>query len=424
MLPCRGPAQMITGLTVTGKQQGTMNRAMEVDIVIIGGGIAGLWLLNRLRAEGHAAIVLEADALGGGQTLASQGIIHGGLKYALNGRLSPASSAIAGMPARWRKAMAGEDAVDLRGCRLLSPHYYMWSGGSLRSRLKTFLGSRALRGRIDPVAPAEQPAFLRDSARPGRLYQLEDFVVDTPDLLRRLGSLQSRAIFRGADIRLHSIDHNRIQVELSGKTGKVQLDTTTLLLCAGAGNASLLQQLGQETPAMQRRPLHMVCVKGRKLPEAFLHCIGEDFGMTPKITISTHPAPDGSRYWYLGGELAESGLALEPAEQQQRAASWLQQLFPGIDFSDAQWSSFFIDRAEPATTDGRRPDSAYVHEEGPLITCWPSKLTLCPDLGDQVIDCLSRRQLSTDQPQGDITALDSLLHRPELASAPWEELLP
>lgn len=424
MLPCRGPAQMITGLTVTGKQQSTMKRAIEVDIVIIGGGIAGLWLLNRLRAEGHAAILLEADALGGSQTLASQGIIHGGLKYALNGRLSPASSAIAGMPARWRKALSGQDAVDLRGCRLLSPHYYMWSGGSLRSRLKTFLGSRALRGRIDPVAPDDQPAFLRDSGRPGRLYRLEDFVIDTPDVMRRLSSLQSKAIFRGEDCRLHAIDDNRIQIELSGKTGAVQVNTTTLLLCAGEGNAALLAQLGQETPSMQRRPLHMVCVKGRQLPEAFLHCIGEDFGMTPKITISSHPAADGSRYWYLGGELAESGLSLGAAQQQQRAALWLQQLFPGIDFSDTQWSSFFIDRAEPATTDGRRPDSAYVHDQGPLITCWPTKLTLCPDLGDQVIDCLSRRRRTTGKSQGDITALDNLLDRPELANAPWEELLP
>ena len=70
------------------------------DIVIFGGGIAGLWLLNRLRQQGYDVILLESDALGGGQSLASQGIIHGGLKYALNGVLSPASSAIAQMPER------------------------------------------------------------------------------------------------------------------------------------------------------------------------------------------------------------------------------------------------------------------------------------------------------------------------------------
>jgi glycine/D-amino acid oxidase-like deaminating enzyme len=129
------------------------------DIVIFGGGIAGLWLLNRLRQQGYDVILLESDALGGGQSLASQGIIHGGLKYALNGVLSPASSAIAQMPERWRSCLQGEGDVDLRGCKVLAPHYFMWSGGGYRSRLKSFLGSKALRGRIDALKPAQYPPF-------------------------------------------------------------------------------------------------------------------------------------------------------------------------------------------------------------------------------------------------------------------------
>src|SRR3989338_3237970 len=116
-----------------------MTRSFSTDIVIIGGGIAGLWLLNRLRQQGFDAIVLEKSALGSGQTIASQGIIHGGLKYALSGVLSPASSAIAAMPEHWRRCLRGEGDVDLRGCRVLGPHYFMWSGGGYRSRLKTFL---------------------------------------------------------------------------------------------------------------------------------------------------------------------------------------------------------------------------------------------------------------------------------------------
>ena len=55
-----------------------MTAPHSTDIVVFGGGIAGLWLLNRLRDEGYDAILLEADGLGAAQTLASQGIIHGG----------------------------------------------------------------------------------------------------------------------------------------------------------------------------------------------------------------------------------------------------------------------------------------------------------------------------------------------------------
>ena len=92
--------------------------------------------------------LFEKESLGGGQTLASQGIIRSGLKYALQGTLSSAAQAIADMPSRWRACLDGSGEMDLRGTRVLSDHYYMWSSGSLRSRLKTFLGSKSLRGRV------------------------------------------------------------------------------------------------------------------------------------------------------------------------------------------------------------------------------------------------------------------------------------
>ena len=47
-----------------------MTPSYSTDIVIFGGGIAGLWLLNRLRTEGYQAILLESRELGGGQTFA------------------------------------------------------------------------------------------------------------------------------------------------------------------------------------------------------------------------------------------------------------------------------------------------------------------------------------------------------------------
>ena len=102
-----------------------MTLRYSTDIVIFGGGIAGLWLLNSLREAGYQAILFERHTIGGGQTLASQGIIHGGLKYALQGSLTGAAQAIAAMPERWRQCLAGEGDMDLRGTRVLCEHYYM-----------------------------------------------------------------------------------------------------------------------------------------------------------------------------------------------------------------------------------------------------------------------------------------------------------
>jgi glycerol-3-phosphate dehydrogenase len=75
-----------------------MKKTAEADVVIFGGGIAGLWILNRLRQAGLSAILFESGALGGGQTHKSQGIIHGGLKYALQGVLTQDAAAMSDMP--------------------------------------------------------------------------------------------------------------------------------------------------------------------------------------------------------------------------------------------------------------------------------------------------------------------------------------
>src|SRR5690554_4863842 len=190
----------------------------QFDIAIAGGGIAGLWLLNRLSQLGYSTVLLEKNALGTGQTLASQGIVHGGLKYALNGVLSPASSAIAEMPARWARCLDGQGDIDLRATRRLSEHYYMWSGGSMRSRLKTFLGSKALRGRIDPLDTADYPTFMNpfgtsDSVK-GVLYRLPDFVVDTPSLLEKLAAPWRERIFQCPDLSIHTLTDQGCRLSL------------------------------------------------------------------------------------------------------------------------------------------------------------------------------------------------------------------
>ena len=63
----------------------TATTEVTVDVLIIGGGIAGLWTLACLQKAGYKAVLLESQSLGHGQTRYAQGIIHGGTKYALSG---------------------------------------------------------------------------------------------------------------------------------------------------------------------------------------------------------------------------------------------------------------------------------------------------------------------------------------------------
>ena len=94
---------------------------MRLDVLVFGGGAAGLWCLDRLRRAGYHAILLESKALGSGQTIQSQGIIHGGGKYALRGvRDFDAVRATSSMPERWRRNLVGEIEPNLAGTQLVS----------------------------------------------------------------------------------------------------------------------------------------------------------------------------------------------------------------------------------------------------------------------------------------------------------------
>ena len=115
-----------------------MDTLIKSDIIIIGGGIAGLWIHHRLNDLGYHAILIEKHSIGNGQTLSSQGIIHGGAKYTLNGMLTGAASAIADMPQRWLDCLAGLGEIDLSQTKLLTQHQLMWSTQSVSSKLTSF----------------------------------------------------------------------------------------------------------------------------------------------------------------------------------------------------------------------------------------------------------------------------------------------
>ena len=85
---------------------------MRIDVLIFGGGAAGLWLLDTLHRKGYRVLLAETTALGAGQTIAAQGIIHGGIKYTLTGLFTESARAIRDMPGVWRHCLSGQGQPD------------------------------------------------------------------------------------------------------------------------------------------------------------------------------------------------------------------------------------------------------------------------------------------------------------------------
>lgn len=391
---------------------------LHTDVAIIGGGIAGLWTLNQLRNQGYSAILFEQEELGSHQTIASQGMIHGGIKYALGGALSGGSEAISTMPEIWRSCLRGEGKVDLRDCHVLSEDFYLWSSTGLQARLSSFFASKMLRGRVEKLTTQDYPIPFKDPAFRGQVYRLVDLVLDVASVVEKLTEHHRDAIF--------SIDWSNAALALDGPQAHIKLPGCTvvpqqLILCAGTGNEQLISQLGATEPAMQRRPLQQVLVKHDYHEKLYAHCMGGN--SSPRLTISSHNMRNGDPVWYLGGDLATAGQHDDPDALIDKTRKELAELLPWVDLGRCEWRTIKIDRAEPRQSGLLRPDSAYLGKlnvGNNVLAAWPTKLTLSPDLADKV-----ERQLAADdihpRYRPDLTSL-AKLGRPQVAPTCWDTL--
>lgn len=389
-------------------------KKLHFDLIIIGGGVAGLWTLNRAITAGFSAILLEKDSLGGAQTIHSQGIIHGGIKYALNGVLTQASNRIKEMPQRWLNCLNAEGEIDLSNVRQLSDAHYMWSQGSLTSRMTTFFATKSLRGRINEVAMADYPKAFANPAFRGRLYRLNELVLDIPSLIQELRNPVKDFIFK-ADINTAKLVQNTDGMQqICFPQFDLQLLPNNLVITAGEGVGYIAAQLDVALPSMQKRPLHMVMIKQPELPALFAHCIGA--GSKPVATITTHPCADNNSVWYLGGDIAETGIKRQQEQQISLAKETMATLMPWVSLEQAQWSSLLINRAEPRQSTLTRPDSAYARKVGNCILAWPTKLALSPDLSDQILSLCDKKP---EQPMPKLDEL-AVLPKPDISLPPWE----
>jgi glycerol-3-phosphate dehydrogenase len=397
-----------------------MNKTVTVDVAIFGGGIAGLWLLNRLRAEGYSALLLESGALGGGQTCKSQGIIHGGMKYALTGTLNADALAVSDMPDIWRACLEGKGEINLSGVPVLSRQQYLWSPQKFASKLTGFLAGAALSSRVDSVPRQEYPAIFQDPAFRGEVFALNEMVLDVPALIRELAKADQDAVYKIEPLNDEELkfdkDGNLISATVYSAGRAIEIQAQHFVFTAGSGNEVILKKLKTDTLAMQLRPLHMVMVQVPFDLPLYAHCMG--LGKRPRMTITTHYTQDGKTVWYLGGNIAEEGIDRTPEEQAAVTRKELEALFPWLDFSQVKIASFHVDRAEPKQRGMLKPESSFAKTINNMTIAWPTKLVLAPKLAQEILSALSREQLTPKV--FDIRALRTW-PMPPVAIPVWEE---
>ncbi len=351
------------------------------DIIIFGGGIAGLFIASRLQRAGYNLILIEKDSLGGTQTLASQGMIHGGQKYTLQGKITKHAAAISKMPERWDACFDGWGDVNLSSTKILSEEQMMFpAGGSFISNMMVFAASMALNGKTKRMKYDWLPDVLQERKNfRGSVYEMQEKVVDIKSLATAFTEHLKGRLLKGEAQELLPDG----QVAVDGKALKAQ----TIIFTAGVGNEEALRLLKVEKQHTQRRPLRQIMVK--TLPD-MLYGHGIVGHPKPRVTITSHPVGKNEFVWYLGGNIAEKSAKMSEAEALQFAKEEMKIIFPAIDWENKEWASWYGDRAEPLDTLGILPSGPCIQQRGRVLISWPTKMTFVPALSDNIFDWLKR----------------------------------
>ncbi len=396
---------------------------LPLDLAIVGGGIAAMWTAVEAIDRGLSVLILVQGELGGEQSVSAQGVVHGGMKYALGGKLTESSQALANMPGRWEAALRGDGPVDLRGASLLSDHQVMWSLPSVMSKVVGFFGSKALVGRSESLLRDQYPAPLQNEGYKGKAFRIDEPVIDPPSVTKCLAAaIGERAISVewGRNARWLAADDGCSRIELSAPASGVtyRLRPQRTILAAGRGNESMLKELGIETQPMQIRPLHQVIVRSASLPPFYSVCIGTS--PKPPFVVTTHVDAEGRTVWYVGGDIAEAaGVQRSECDQIAAAQKLLSETLPWLDWQGSEWFTHRVDRAEPFTGTGDRPPGAYCvparRGDTSLLVGWPTKWALAPDFAEHALAEL--------QPLSAAPVPEAMLNefsRPAQATAPWD----
>lgn len=403
-------------------------REARCDVLVLGGGVCGLWTLHALLAAGYDAWLLEKTALGDGQTIASQGILHAGAKYRLPGNAVDASRAVADVQAVWRTAMAAEAGEpDLSQARVIERRTSLWTLPSLGSRIAAKGAAGVLRSCVRKLERDERPGVFAAAPAGVEVYETDECVLDPASLVDALRSQQRNRVRLGQThslnpsesgvlIRLDEAWANRAAgaAVTHGAEETFGVLASAVVLAAGVGNEGLISACGGDPSAMQRRPLHQLVAIGAPF-DLNGHCLQLSLDK-PALTVTTGVL-NGERTWCLGGGPSEEGVGRSKDEQIEAGRAALTRCLPWVDSAGLRWEAFTIDRAE-GQNGGKRPaDAVATWVTDRALAVWPTKLVLAPRAAAMVVDRLRERGIEPSGPEGD-DVLGSL-PEPGVAARVW-----
>jgi len=409
----------------TGRKGGSM---FAPHVLIIGGGVQGLWLLDVLRANGLEAVLLERRSLGGQQTCHSHVYIHRGHMY--NAGQESLVARLAAVDALWREWCAKH------------PHLTVEANGSCfgyqnptdaedKAAFWESLG-------LDHDALHAVPEAIRDGVVASALLSPE-YCLNGNQLTATLAAPHAASI-----CRIDSVDAIRVD----GRRGKIEevlvrvepwssaeFRPGAVVLAAGAGNQALLDLAGGGARTLQAsvrdrqqvRKAHMLVVAGEDgvLPR-LRHAL-----VLPKLRgLFIVPRRSGGDNVWLVSDDRSPDSSLADDWIARGAQGWLPEVLAAlralapVAFSEPErlrWGIYDGPKAEGRATGGVPHEERIERFRGiaDLWAVWPTKLSLAPLAARQVLKELTGSGvLDGFQPQG-MARFQRVRRDPPVAPERW-----
>lgn len=242
------------------------------------------------------------------------------------------------------------------------------------------------------VAAVNAPQVL--SGCSGSIFRVAEQVISCESLLDNLAARNQRHLMhvdKTQGVRFETRAPGEVTAAILSSPGQqrqVRVVADWVVLCAGQGNTELRNSVGLDSHKQQLRPLHMVMVTGG-LHEFYGHCVE---GATTRISITSTRMESGEIVWQVGGQLAEEGVRMDRMSLLMRAKYELLETLPGIHLDECWWSTYRVSRAEGITLTRSRPDTYRLDHHGNVLTAWPTKLVLVPQMAAAASEYVEKSQ--------------------------------
>ncbi|MCC2321235.1 NAD(P)/FAD-dependent oxidoreductase [Cellulomonas xiejunii] len=351
----------------------------DVDVIVAGGGMAGLLTALTLARRGVHVVLVEPSRLGAGQSGQSHGYLHRGYAYGPDEPRLPALLASARQ--HWQGLLEEIRPVTDRST-------VAFSEPAAVRRAERYWRESGL-----DVVPQPTPGWLTDTSV--ACFGSAEPTYNVGDILRGLGVQADAAgieVCRGAVERVEQ-SGDGVRVRATGTDSGTQLlHARTAVLAAGAGTPGLLVR--SRLPAVvQLRQALMLVLRGRLPAVSALFPGQEEHG----LFLASRVAADGRSTWLVSDfQSFDSG----GRDVGQLAGWWARRALLTLRRVVAAAVLARVDSVSGYTAikSGLLPSSGTVaHEfgiqllDGRVVVACPSKLTLAPLAARSTADVVAVR---------------------------------